>query len=102
MQEVVSVALCLSGESLSSGSRKTRRLTRFCFRMPQGLTESSISLTHFLSSSLCCSCFNVCVMIPSGHMTSMTPVHPGDGSSSVALLKGSDLFSPEGLLGSPM
>jgi len=33
-------------------------------------------------------------MIPSGHMTSIAPVHPGEGSSSVALLKGSSLFSP--------
>jgi len=34
------------------------------------------------------------VMIPSGHMTSMSSIHPGEGSSSVALLKGSSLFSP--------
>jgi len=33
------------------------------------------------------------VMIPSGHMTCIAPVHPGEGSSSVALLKVSSLFS---------
>jgi len=35
-----------------------------------------------------------CVMIPSGHMTSVACVHPGEGSSSVALLKVSSLFFP--------
>jgi len=32
------------------------------------------------------------VMFPSGHMTSLASVHPGEGSSSVALLKVSSLF----------
>jgi len=44
-------------------------------------------------------CFNQCVMIPSGHMTSMTPVHPGEGSSSV-LASRVLTFYPEGLFGS--
>jgi len=39
-----------------------------------------------------CTCCNS-VMIPSGYMTSIAPVHPGEGSSSVALLKVSSLFS---------
>jgi len=33
-------------------------------------------------------------VFPSGHMTSIVSVHPGEGSSSVALLKVSSLFSP--------
>jgi len=32
-------------------------------------------------------------------MTSIAPVHPGEGSSSVALLKVYSLFPPEGLMG---
>jgi len=40
------------------------------------------------------------LICPSGHMTSITPVHPGEGSSSVALLKASSLFPREGLFGS--
>jgi len=43
-------------------------------------------------------CFDLC-MIHSVHMTSMTPVHPGEGSSSVALLKVSSLFPVKGCLG---
>jgi len=42
----------------------------------------------------------ITLICPSGHMTSITPVHPGEGSSSVALLKGSSLFFPvKGCLG---
>jgi len=37
-----------------------------------------------------------CVMIPSVHMTSLAYVHPGEGSSSVALLKVSSLFPLKG------
>jgi len=51
---------------------------------------------HTLSDSLIVLllCFDLCIMIPSVHMTSIAPVHPGEGASSVALLKVSSLFSP--------
>jgi len=39
-------------------------------------------------------CFDLCIMIHSVHITSITPVHPEEGSSSVALLKVSSLFFP--------
>jgi len=39
-----------------------------------------------------CTCLCNFVMIHSGHMTSIAPVHPGEGSSSVALLNVSSLF----------
>jgi len=40
--------------------------------------------------SMCCNS----VVIPSGHMISIASVHPGEGSSSVALLKVSLPFIP--------
>jgi len=51
--------------------------------------------THSVIFIVLLLCFNVCVMIPSGHMTSMTPVHPGEGSSSV-LSRVLHFFSPKG------
>jgi len=39
-------------------------------------------------------------MIPSGHMTSIAPVHPGEGSSSVLSWRVLTLFAREGLFGS--
>jgi len=44
-------------------------------------------------------CFNECVMIPSGHMTSVTPVHPGEGSSSVLSSRGLHFYPLKGCLG---
>jgi len=40
------------------------------------------------------------LICPSGHMTSMTPVHPGEGSSSVLSSSVLHFFPPEGLFGS--
>jgi len=61
-------------------------------------TDYSYTLSYSLIVLLLC--FNLYVMIPSVHMTSIAPVHPGEGSSSVALLKVSSLFSPmKGCLG---
>jgi len=60
-------------------------------------TNYSYTLSNSLIVLLLC--FNLSVMISSVHITSI--VHPGEGSSSVALLKGSSLFFPrEGLFGS--
>jgi len=42
-------------------------------------------------------CFNACVMIPSGHMTSI--VHPGEGSSSVLSSRVLPFFPLKGCLG---
>jgi len=43
-------------------------------------TNYSYTLSYSLIVLLLC--FNVCVMIPSVHMTYIAPVHPGEGSSS--------------------
>jgi len=73
--------------------------TSIC-RMDRGGLDPGICLLptiHTLSYSLIVLlvlCFNLCIMIPSVHMASITPVHPGEGSSSVALLKVSSPFSP--------
>jgi len=55
-------------------------------------TNNSYTLSYSLIVLLLC--FNLCIMIPSVHITYITPVHPGEWSSSVALLKVSSLFSP--------
>jgi len=55
-------------------------------------TNYSYTLSYSLIVLLLC--FNLCVMISSVHITSIAPVHPGEGSSSLALLKVSSLFSP--------
>jgi len=55
-------------------------------------TNYSYTLSYSLNVLL--RCFNLCIMIPSLHMASIASVHPGEGSSSVALLKVSSLFSP--------
>jgi len=77
-----------------------RRLLSICL-MDRGGLDQGICVQptiHTLLYSLIelLLCFNLC-MIPSVHITSITPVHPGEGSSSVAHLKVSSLFLSEGL-----
>jgi len=54
-------------------------------------TNYSYTLSYSLIVLLLC--FNLCIMIPSVHITYITPVNLGEVSSSVALLKVYSLFS---------